>query len=106
MRIRLPDIGAFRRALGLVVVAVMLVLATMHFREQHARLSPPAPRASSDLLANEMAKCQALGMAAENDDACKAAWAENRRRFFAPPSEGMPPTSTSKPNSAAEARGH
>jgi conjugative transfer region protein TrbK len=29
-----------------------------------------------------MARCQALGMAAENDAACQAAWAENRRRFF------------------------
>ncbi len=29
-----------------------------------------------------MAHCQTLGMAAENDAACQAAWAENRRRFF------------------------
>jgi len=33
-------------------------------------------------LAAAMARCQALGMAAENDAACQAAWAENRRRFF------------------------
>jgi conjugative transfer region protein TrbK len=38
-----------------------------------------------------MARCQALGMAAENDAACQAAWAENRRRFFndASPREGQ-----------------
>jgi conjugative transfer region protein TrbK len=29
-----------------------------------------------------MARCQALGLAAENDAACQAVWAENRRRFF------------------------
>jgi conjugative transfer region protein TrbK len=29
-----------------------------------------------------MARCQTLGMAAENDAACQSAWAENRRRFF------------------------
>ncbi len=29
-----------------------------------------------------MARCQALGMAAENDADCQAAWAENRHRFF------------------------
>ncbi len=29
-----------------------------------------------------MERCQALGMAAANDAACQAAWAENRRRFF------------------------
>jgi conjugative transfer region protein TrbK len=107
MRIRLPDIGAFGRALGLVIVALMLVLATMHFRrgEEQARVSPGAPPARSDPLANEMAQCQALGMAAENDAECKAAWAENRRRFFAPPSEGTPPASTSNPDSDVEAGG-
>jgi conjugative transfer region protein TrbK len=29
-----------------------------------------------------MARCQALGMAAEKNAACQATWAENRRRFF------------------------
>ena len=30
----------------------------------------------------ELARCQAIGMAAKDDAACEAAWAENRRRFF------------------------
>ncbi len=40
------------------------------------------PAASVDPLAAELARCQALGMAAQNNARCKAVWAENRRRFF------------------------
>jgi conjugative transfer region protein TrbK len=35
-----------------------------------------------DRLARELARCRAIGMAAKDDVACEAAWAENRRRFF------------------------
>ncbi len=37
-----------------------------------------------DPLANELARCKALGAEAANDAACKAAWAQNRARFLAP----------------------
>jgi conjugative transfer region protein TrbK len=40
------------------------------------------PAASIDPLVAELARCQALGVAALDDASCKAAWAENRRRFF------------------------
>ena len=40
------------------------------------------PATVSDPLAPELARCQAIGMAAKDDAACEAAWAENRRRFF------------------------
>jgi conjugative transfer region protein TrbK len=33
-------------------------------------------------LAAALARCQTLGLAAENDTRCQAAWAENRRQFF------------------------
>ena len=38
---------------------------------------------------DELQRCQALGLAAKDDAACEAAWAENRRRFFTyqPPSD-------------------
>jgi len=33
-------------------------------------------------LARELARCREIGMAAKDDAACEAAWAENRRWFF------------------------
>jgi conjugative transfer region protein TrbK len=87
MRRPLADLGAFGRALGFVVVAAIVVVIAVHFRRnddaEHAPL--PAPSAPSDPLARELVRCQGIGMAAEDDAGCKAAWAENRRRFFASP---------------------
>jgi len=42
-------------------------------------LAAPAP---ADPLARELAHCREIGMAADRDPACEAAWAENRQRFF------------------------
>jgi 1,6-anhydro-N-acetylmuramate kinase len=50
----------------------------------------------SDPLAAELSHCQSIGMAAQDDEACTYAWAENRRRFFTyqptnyPQTEGSP----------------
>ena len=87
MRRPIADLGAFGRALGFVAVAAIVVLIAVHFRHsddaEHA--PPPAPSTPGDPLARELVRCQGLGMAAEDDVGCKAAWAENRRRFFASP---------------------
>lgn len=49
-------------------------------REAEVRAEPQA--ASLDPLAAEFRRCNGLGEAALADDACAAAWAEHRRRFF------------------------
>jgi len=41
-----------------------------------------AAPAATDPLTHELARCHDIGAAADSDPACKAAWAENRRRFF------------------------
>jgi conjugative transfer region protein TrbK len=41
-----------------------------------------AAPAATDSLTRELARCREIGMAADHDPACKAAWAESRRRFF------------------------
>ncbi len=84
MRARPLDIPAIGRAAGVVLVAAMVVLAAVHFHREGASPSRATSPATShiDPLAAELARCQALGMAAENDTACEAVWAENRRRFF------------------------
>jgi conjugative transfer region protein TrbK len=46
--------------------------------------SLPAEHDNMDRLANELARCRALGADAAHDAACKAIWVQNRTRFLAP----------------------
>lgn len=87
------DIGAFARALGLIAVALFLALTIIHVHGQEgpASWSLPAPADPGNALARDLARCQAIGMAAADDAGCKAAWAENRRRFFILPSADASP---------------
>jgi conjugative transfer region protein TrbK len=78
------NVPAVARGAGCVLVAAAIIAAAVQFHRHGAPRPLPTTSAESrpDLLAAAMARCQALGMAAENDAACQAAWAENRRRFF------------------------
>ena len=84
MRGRPLQIQAIARATGYVVVAAVIAATALHFRHDGASAPAPLPVPStgSDPIALELARCQSIGMAAKDDAACEAAWAENRRRFF------------------------
>jgi conjugative transfer region protein TrbK len=84
MRGRLLNIPAIGRAAGCLLVAAAIIAAAVRFHRQGPPHALPTSLLASrpDPLAAAMARCQTLGMAAENDAACQAAWAENRRRFF------------------------
>jgi conjugative transfer region protein TrbK len=84
MRGQFLNLPAVARAAGCVLVATAIIAAAVQFhRHGTPRLLPTSSVASRpDPLAAAMARCRALGMSAENDVACQAAWAENRRRFF------------------------
>ena len=84
MRGHLLDIPAIGRAAGFALVAAAILATTLHFDRQKAEpeLATARLKPSVDPLAVELARCQSIGMAAQNDVACAAAWAENRRRFF------------------------
>jgi conjugative transfer region protein TrbK len=84
MRGRLLNTPAIGRAAGCVLVAATIIAAAVQFHRHSAPQPLPTSSVASrpDPLAAAMAHCQTLGMAAENDAACQAAWAENRRRFF------------------------
>ena len=84
MRGHLLDIPAFGRAAGFVLVAAAILATTLHFDRQKAEPEPTTARLKPSVnpLAAELAHCQSIGIAAQNDAACAAAWAENRRRFF------------------------
>ena len=90
---RRPGIRATAGAIGLLAIGAAIMATDVHLR--HSGISPgdqSDARAAgpNDALARELARCQAIGMRARDDAACEAAWPENRRRFFAPPSERAP----------------
>ena len=84
MRGRLFNLRTVARAAGFALVAVAIVATAIHIgRDQ----TVPRPARTvvlplADPLVREIKRCEALGMAAEQDARCEAAWAENRRRFF------------------------
>lgn len=80
----LLTISAIRRVAGFGLGTAAIVASAMNFDRQKVEPEWIAVRsaASVDPLAAELARCRALGMAAQNDASCQAAWAENRRRFF------------------------
>ena len=79
-----PSFPVIARAAGYAAVAAVIVAAVMHVRwhvsDSAAETSVPAT--ADNPLAAELARCRSIGMAAQDDRSCEAAWAENRRRFF------------------------
>jgi conjugative transfer region protein TrbK len=92
------------RAVALLAIGAAIVGTDARFRQNDVT---PADRvdaravATTNPLARELRRCEAIGIKAKGDAACEAAWAENRRRFFAPLSErttaGAPPVSDMGP---------
>jgi conjugative transfer region protein TrbK len=95
------NVGAWARTLGLVAVTIAMIMASVHFRDGGSGIIAAAKRSfplhETDPLAAELARCRAIGMAALDDAVCKAAWAENRRRFFAAGSTADHPTALTAP---------
>jgi conjugative transfer region protein TrbK len=75
-------IAAVAWVLGFAAAAI--VAATLAPRRESDGVSAPVDTLSAapNPLARELARCQAIGPAAQDDAGCAAAWAENRRRFF------------------------
>lgn len=103
MRGRLLYLPAIARAVGFALVAVAIVAATLHFRQDAPRFqgSHVGPGAGSDPLTEELQRCQALAAQAKDDEACEAAWAESRHRFFTyRPAPGAASQPAASPKSA------
>ena len=85
MRGRLLNMPAIGRLAGFALVAAAIVATAVHFRHGVGGGPTTASRIvlTADPLAAALAHCQAMGAAAQGDGPCEAAWAENRRRFFA-----------------------
>ena len=72
------------RVAGFAAVALTILSLGIHFRHDAAwrAVSHSVAAPTTDPLARELARCQAISMAASDSTDCEAAWAENRRRFF------------------------
>ena len=109
MRTRPLNIAMIGRAAGFVLVAAAIVATAISFHRDDPRRTAPAssPAIQSDPLARELARCQTIGMAAQNDSSCEAAWAENRRRFFTyRPAPSAASTLPANPRLAREPEDH
>ena len=81
---------------GLMILAAWLM--GMDDRDEgvveRSSVAAPAP---VDPLRAELLRCNGIGQAALEDAGCRAAWAENRRRFFGTPSRQPPSVNEARP---------
>ncbi len=84
MRGRILNWRAIGAAALYALVAVTIIAAAIDAAVGYARAQPTKSvrLPSGDAGNHELLRCQSLGLAAERDAACQAAWAENRRRFL------------------------
>ena len=87
-----PLAGRLRRWRGLAVAGVIAVVGTLALAALHrpagpesrfavVEKAPASAAAPADPLIAELIRCRALPPQVD-DPACRAAWDENRRRFF------------------------
>ncbi len=76
------------RILAFVILGITAVGAARVVAQQPA--GDVRQASSIDPLAKELERCRQLNEKAESDQACQAAYAENRKRFFTPPAPYVP----------------
>ncbi|WP_430425153.1 putative entry exclusion protein TrbK-alt [Phenylobacterium sp.] len=67
--------------LGMAAVAAAIAASRV------STVVPWAAAVSASPLSAELARCRALGIAAQEDAACRRAWRASRRRFLGQPAE-------------------
>jgi conjugative transfer region protein TrbK len=79
-----PKIIARAAAVILLAGTVLACAVELARQDRTSESSVPAADDKMDALADELARCKALGAEAAHDAACNSAWARNRARFLAP----------------------
>ena len=82
MRIGIRTLSCALAAVAIAAAGALTALSRRHLPLVSLDPTVLAAPAATDRLARELARCREIGIAADSDPACKAAWAENRRRFF------------------------
>ncbi|WP_085127303.1 putative entry exclusion protein TrbK-alt [Tistlia consotensis] len=74
------------RLIALTLLATAVVASTAACSRHQSRQSSPAPAAA---ISDELERCRQLGVDAERDPACRAAWEKNWQHFMGgKPSKG------------------
>ena len=92
------------RVAGFAAAAAAVLAATIRLRHEPDTRRAAGAVPVADPLARELDRCREIGMAAKDDPDCAAAWAENRRRFFAPLADHSAPPATNGAQPTPEAR--
>ena len=73
------------RAAAVILLGGAVLACALELAWQGRTLESSLPAAHDiNPLANELARCKALGAEAAHDAACKTVWVQNRARFLAP----------------------
>lgn len=81
---------------GAITAGVAAWLAGVDDREGVREGGAPVAVRTADPLQAELLRCNGLGQTALDDVGCRAAWAENRRRFFGSPNRQPPAINESR----------
>ncbi len=88
MRVDTALVKRAGHAAAFVILGPVILVAAIR-TQREAPKPPPDPVArQADPLDSELNRCRAITRPEDVDDACRAAWAEVRRRFFAPHEAG------------------
>lgn len=77
-------------AVTALALAVAVTIVARHKESFHDKPTLRHVGPDDGPLSRELARCRKLGEAAVGNAACKAAWEENRRRFFMPAERDRP----------------
>ena len=69
-------------AAAFLIIAVVVAIIELGRQGEEARASRPLVSDVQEASRSELQRCQALGEAALDDQACLDVWAEKRRRFL------------------------
>ncbi|MER9477304.1 putative entry exclusion protein TrbK-alt [Mesorhizobium sp. M0520] len=80
------DLKIAARIAAVLALGTAMTAASMALRGDgsHDASSPRSVYPGGEPAKVELARCRAIGMAAVDDEACRRAWAESRRRFLQP----------------------
>ncbi|WP_430244412.1 putative entry exclusion protein TrbK-alt [Neorhizobium sp. DAR64861/K0K2] len=79
------DLKIAARILAVFALGAGLTAAIVALQDEDATdtKAPSIGRPGGEPVNTGLSRCRDLGVAAADDAACRKAWAENRRRFFA-----------------------
>ncbi len=92
-----PNLLIVTQLISAVALVVIITVAAIQRSHSDVHERQPLTITEHDPLAHELIRCRALSTKTADDKACKAAWAESRRRFFEMASKKAADTQSTEP---------